>query len=185
MNYWQGEKIRLRALEPSDWEYFFKWDMDSERAKYLNFLAPPASQESIKAWVLERSMKRLENDAYFWIILDKADQVVGSIHTHHCNHRTGCFSYDIDIAPEHKRKGYATEAISMILRYYFEELRYQKVNVNIYSNNATSIGLHKKFGFSLEGTVRRMVFSKGRFYDELWYGMTREEFEEKVAPEVN
>jgi RimJ/RimL family protein N-acetyltransferase len=180
MNYWQSANVRVRAIEPSDWEYFFKRDNDSERSRFLNFLSPPVSQESIKAWVLERSVKRLENDAYFWIILDNDDQLVGSIHTHHCNHRTGCFSYDIDIAPEYQKKGYATDAIYMVLRYYFEELRYQKVNVNIYSNNPASVGLHEKFGFKLEGTIRRMVFSDGRFYDELWYGMTREEFEMKA-----
>ena len=32
MNYWQGEKIRLRASEPTDWEIFYKWDTHSERS---------------------------------------------------------------------------------------------------------------------------------------------------------
>ncbi len=181
MNFWQGEKIRLRAIEPSDWEIFFKWDIRSERSKYLDFLCPPASQESIKAWVLERSKKRLENDTFFWVIVNNEDQVAGSIDTHHCNHCTGCFSYGIDIAPEHKRKGYATEAIRLVLRYYFEELRYQKVTVNVYANNPASITLHEKLGFKLEGTLRRMVFTEGCFYDDLWYGMTREEFEDTLG----
>jgi RimJ/RimL family protein N-acetyltransferase len=75
------------------------------------------------------------------------------------------------------RKGYASEAILLVLRYYFLELGYQKVTATVYSFNTPSISLHERLGFQPEGRVRRTVYTQGQHFDELIFGMTREEFE--------
>ncbi len=59
-----------------------------------------------------------------------------------------------------------------MLRYFFHELRYQKVTAQVYSFNAPSIALHERLGFQVEGRLRRMIFTHGRHFDELLYGMT-------------
>ncbi len=128
-------------------------------------------------WAEDESKQKLENDAFHWIIENMAGVPVGSIDTHHCNPRAGTFSYGIDIIPEHQRRGYAREAILLVLKYYFEELRYQKVTVPVHGDNEASMRLHEKMGFQKEGVHRRMVFTRGRHYDELWYGVTAEEFQ--------
>jgi len=75
-----------------------------------------------------------------------------------------------------RRQGYASEAIRIVLRYYFFERRYQKANVSIFEFNEGSVVLHQKLGFQPEGRLRRTVFSNGRFWDELLFGITIEEF---------
>jgi RimJ/RimL family protein N-acetyltransferase len=75
-----------------------------------------------------------------------------------------------------RRRGYAAEAITIVLRYYFEELRYQKAFVGVYSFNEASLGLFARLGFVQEGRQRRMVFTRGRYFDMVWLGMTAEEF---------
>ena len=42
--------------------------------------------------------------------------------------------------------------------------------------NAASIALHEKLGFRHEGTLRRMIYTKGEYFDQLWFGLTREEW---------
>ncbi len=175
-NFWEGEKIRLRAVEPSDVQHFTRWNLDSQRARNYDFVWPPQSQASLQAWVEEQSRNKLENDRFVWIIENNKGQAIGSIQTHTCNPRYGTFSYGIDIAREHQRRGYASEAIRMVLRYYFDELRYQKVTVWIYCDNEASVKLHEKLGFQREGTHRRMFYSGGQYIDELWFGLTVEEF---------
>jgi RimJ/RimL family protein N-acetyltransferase len=93
---------------------------------------------SVLAWALEESKKKLENDAFRWVIESMKAEAVGSISTHDCNPRNGTFSYGIDVAPEHQRNGYASEAIRLVLKYYFEELRYQKVTVQVHASNPPS-----------------------------------------------
>jgi RimJ/RimL family protein N-acetyltransferase len=177
MNYWQGKLVRLRAIEPADAEAFFAWNQDSEVGRNLDFLWPPQSLEWVRRWVAEEAVRRPSGDEMRWIIENRAGEFVGSIDTHHCDRRTGCFRYAIAVRREQQRTGYASESILMVLRYFFEELRYQKVTVDIHADNLPSIALHERLGFVLEGRLRRMVFSGGKHLDELHYGMTAEEFE--------
>jgi RimJ/RimL family protein N-acetyltransferase len=177
MNFSQGKKIRLRALEPADAQHFIRWNLDSERGRCLDFLWPPQSAVSVQTWVDEQSRRRLEaNDGYTWMIENEKGEPVGSIGTHACVPRYGTFSYGLAVAAEYQHKGYASEAILLILKYYFDELRYQKVMACVNGDNEASIRLHQKLGFQLEGTHRRMFFSKGQYLDILWFGMTVEEF---------
>jgi RimJ/RimL family protein N-acetyltransferase len=177
-NYWQGKKVRLRAIEPTDAEFFIKWNLDSDLGRHLDFVWPPVSEASVQEWVKQRSQEKLKDDSYHWIIEDRYGVPVGSIDTHSCNARNGTFSYALHIDPDYRGKGYARESIFMVLRYYFEELRYQKVTIPVHSNNDSSIGLHQRLGFQEEGRHRRMLFTQGVYYDVIWYGMTIEEFRE-------
>jgi RimJ/RimL family protein N-acetyltransferase len=176
MNYWQGATIRLRAIEPSDAETFHRWNLDSERARQLDFVWPPTSLASSQAWTAEAAKRKLVDDAFHWLIEDCQGEPVGTISTHNCEPRNGHFSYGVDVAEEYRGKGYAAEAIRLVLRYYFEELRYHKAIVDVYSFNVASIRLHEKLGFTLEGRLREMIYTRGQYFDQLWYGMTAEEY---------
>src|SRR2546423_12765394 len=123
MNFWQGKRVRLRGVEPTDAETFFTWNLNSEMARQLSFVWPPVSQAQLSSEIKELSLKKLEDDTFRWVIEDASSIAVGSITTHHCDPRTGTFSYGLNVAPEHQRKGYAIEAILLVLKYYFEELR--------------------------------------------------------------
>jgi RimJ/RimL family protein N-acetyltransferase len=180
MNYWQGEKIRLRGIEPGDAPHFYRWNLDSERARMLHFVWPPSSEASVVDWAETQSKQKFENDSFHWVIENRAGEPVGSISTHRCNPRSGMFMYGIDIAAEHRRQGYAAEAIRLVLKYYFEELRYQKVNVTVSSQNEASIRLHQSLGFQEEGRLRRVLYTQGQYVDEFWFGMTAEEFQEQL-----
>jgi RimJ/RimL family protein N-acetyltransferase len=114
MNFWQGQKVRLRAIEPQDAAIFARWNQDSERARLLDFLWPPTSLTEVQAWVEIQSRRKLENDAFHWVIENNAGMPVGTISTHDCNLRVGTFSYGVDVAPEERGLGYASEAIRLV-----------------------------------------------------------------------
>ncbi len=181
MNFWQGKLVRLRGVEPSDAETFARWNLDSEAARELDFVWPPVSLAQIRSELEAASLKKLEDDAFRWVIEDANAHAVGAIDTHHCDHRRGVFQYGLSVAREHRRRGYATEAVLLVLKYYFEELRYRKCLVGVHSNNPASIALHERLGFVREGTLRRMVYTGGRFYDLHHYGMLKEEWEQSPS----
>jgi RimJ/RimL family protein N-acetyltransferase len=104
-------------------------------------------------------------------------ELVGNINVHTVNRRCGTFMYGLSIRPTLRRQGYGSEAIGLVLRFYFHERRYQKVNAEVYGFNEASIRMHEKLGFVLEGRLRRMQYSGGQYHDSLIYGMTREEFD--------
>ncbi len=178
---WQGKLVRLRSHEPGDWENYWIWDQDSESERKDGPLSFPRSQERMKHWTQEEAVRKQEGNNWHFLIENNEGKVVGRIGPHDCDPRVGYFQYGIAISKEHRRKGYASEAVLLLLRYFFQELRYQKVTVQVASFNEDSIGLHEHLGFQWEGRIRRAIFTKGQYFDELNYGLTVEEFEEKHA----
>jgi RimJ/RimL family protein N-acetyltransferase len=180
-NFWQGERIRLRAIEPEDADTFFHWNFDSEMARVVAFLWPPTSLMAVRAWAEKMATQEIKDDTLTLAIENREGQLVGSIGSHSINRRTGTFGYGVAVGEEYQGRGYASEAVILLLRYFFEELRYQKVTVTVYACNPASIALHEKLGFQREGQLRRMVYTRGQYYDEFFYGMTCEEFAEQYG----
>lgn len=175
-NIFQGRRVRLRAVETSDWEIWYALtDTDDDRLSWE--IAFPASREGTRAHVEELARSGDQGDVFRFMIERFDGEYVGTLNTHTINRRCGTFSYGLSVLPQYRRQGFASEAVRLALRFYFWERRYQKVNAEVYSFNEPSMRLHESLGFMLEGRLRRMIFTGGQFYDALLYGMTREEFE--------
>ena len=143
----RGQKFRLRAILPEDWERFHDNDEDSDGARRCDVIHFPRSEEGTRLWTEQEAAAEPEGDNHRFAIETLDGELVGSMNTHSCDTRHGTFKYGVAIFREHWRKGYATEAAKLLLRYYFEELRYQKVTAHIYAFNESSIQLHERLGF--------------------------------------
>ena len=178
---WAGYRVRLRGVEPADWETHYAWNQDSDAMRRVDRLYFPQSREFVKQWAERMALQSPASDTFHCQIETLAGDLVGVINTANCDARAGTFSYGIAIRPEHQRKGYASEAILLLARYFFQELRYQKMNAVVYSFNEPSLRLHERLGFQREGQQRRMIYTNGQHHDLIWFGMTREEFAERHA----
>ncbi|MEO0469880.1 MAG: GNAT family protein [Bacteroidota bacterium] len=176
-NYWQGKNIRLRGLEPEDADTFFQWNQDIQTQHGLDQIWFPGSKARVREWAEQKSQQSGEKDEFFFVIEElSSGQIAGMIHPSNCDRQNGTFSYGVGIIEAFRRKGYAQEAIRMVLRYYFEELGYQKVNVGIYAYNEASIKLHVQMGFTEEGRQRAMKLHARQYWDLVLLGMLRAEF---------
>jgi RimJ/RimL family protein N-acetyltransferase len=183
VNIWQGERVRLRAVEPEDWEAFYQWDQDTEMARLSYWIPFPGSREHAKKWTSEEARAEPKGHNFRWVIENLEGEFVGNIDTHACEPRGGTFEYGIAIQRQYWRRGYAIEAIRLVLAYFFGELRYQKVTVHVYDFNEPSLRLHRKLGMQEEGCLRRMIYTDGAYHDEIIFGMTAEEFKKKANGE--
>jgi len=81
------------------------------------------------------------------------------------------------IGSSSKRQGFATEAISAILRAAFEQLGFMRMFVRIIPSNQESISLANKLGFKHEGLHRnefRCGF--GELHDVHYFSLTLDDF---------
>lgn len=181
--YWEGKLIRLRGIEPGDEDSHFMVDQEDDISRFQWVMNPPVSRAATRAWVEAVSKERPKGHSGHELTAQMETLVdgtlVGSIATHHCDLRAGVFSYGLHVEEHYRGRGFAKEAICLILRYFFQELRYQKCNVEAMEINPPSQRLHEQLGFQLEGRRRRVVYTSGRHSDMLEYGMTLEEFREQ------
>jgi len=174
--FWQGRLVRLRAVEPSDAETHFAWDQDADMERRLDRVHVPRSRAATRQWAERAAVQVSDDDNHHFEIETLMGEFVGSVSVHNSDRRNGTFELGIAILDAQRRRGYASDAIALVLRYYFEELRYQKLTVRVYDFNEPSIRLFERLGFQHEGRLRRMIFTKGQFFDVVLLGLTKEEF---------
>ena len=174
---WQGDLVWLRGVEPSDWEHFMAWERDGEANRLGWMVHLPRGSEAARKFALEQSAAGSpDNDNHRFVITTLRGVAVGTLNTHGCDHINRRFEYGISIAREHWGHGYATDALKVLLRHFFGERGYHKVNAWVYAFNERSARFHERFGMTLEGTARQTHFSNGEFHDEYLFGLTAEEF---------
>ncbi|HEX2620639.1 MAG TPA: GNAT family N-acetyltransferase [Phototrophicaceae bacterium] len=181
-NLFEGNRVRLRAIEPEDWEFFHQWSRNTDVARLDYEVEFPQTAEYSKNWAESTSRRGSTGDNFRFVIETLNGERAGSLNTHSCTPRHGVFMYGIAVHEAHQRQGYASEAIRLIVRYFFEEKRYQKVNVEVYSFNEPSMRLHERLGFMQEGRLRRMIYASGAHHDIIVYGMTFDDY--LTAPQM-
>jgi RimJ/RimL family protein N-acetyltransferase len=68
-------------------------------------------------------------------------------------------------------RGIATEVISLVARYAFDELRLHKVTAGCYSINRAAIKAFEKAGFVREGLRRKQYECNGEYVDHVLLGL--------------
>jgi len=175
-NYWEGSLIRLRAVEAGDAEAHYRFNLSDDYG-LIDRIYPPGSLARVQEWANKQALAGFEDQTYsFQMESIESGELVGGIATHDCDQRVGILSYGLHVFDQHRGRGYAREAICLVLRYYFRELRYQKANIPVYDINEASKRLHESLGFQREAVLRRSVYTGGEFSDLIWYGLTIEEF---------
>lgn len=178
--YWQGERIRLRPMHVDDVELWLADEQsDSEGVRFLNSgITLPRSEHDAREFAKEFAEFNKKEERIMFSIETLDGQLVGGINIHSMDQKNGTFETGSRIYRAYRGQGYFFEAKVIILRYAFHELRYQKYNIHCMETNEAMIRHAARLGCKAEGRVRRDIYTNGRYYDELIFGLTREEFDE-------
>jgi RimJ/RimL family protein N-acetyltransferase len=175
--YWQDDMVRLRAVEPDDWElhYYNRFDSPARRQVDYAVELPPTEAEA-RAFV-ERFKDFAEGTGRLMFTVENMQgEAVGGVNLNSIDERQGTFSIGMQIDRDHRGKGYGTAAMRLILRYAFFERRLHKYNGSVVEGNLASATMLTKVGCREEGRRRENVYTDGRYRDEILYGLTCDEF---------
>ena len=179
---WSGAQVRLRPVALSDAELWFKESGDEEGYRSLSYgLRLPRSWEEAQAWARKWADFGAKDERVFFSIESFAGEYVGNINAHAIDQRNGTFKTATRIFRAYRGRGLSWDARRILLAYGFNELRMQKFNASCLETNLPSICSLRRSGCTEEGRIRRSVFTSGQYYDELLFGLTREEFEESIS----
>ena len=82
-------------------------------------------------------------------------------------------------------QGYMTEALGLALQYAFKKLKLHRVEANIQPENAKSIALVKRAGFTLEGYSRRYLKIGSRWRDHERWAILVEDWQKLKTQELS
>ncbi len=175
--FWQGRTIRLRPLRIQDADLWLKEDVDSDAICCLSYgIELPNSKKSAREFVNKWANFKNSDKRIMFSIETLSGRLVGGINIHSMDRKNGTFGIGLRIYSQYRKRGYAEEAKRILLRYCFNELRFQKYNCRCLETNKSIIRHFKKVGCRVEGIRRRNIYTNGKYYDELLFGLTKEEF---------
>ena len=164
----KGENIQLRALEPSDLDTLYDWENDINIWKVSQTITPFSKH------VLSQYLANAHQDIFtarqLRLIIVKESRSIGTIDL-------------FDFEPVHKRagvgiliadqgdrqKGYAREALELLINYAFKQLQLKQIYCNISSINKASINLFSGLDFMLVGVKKDWNKTQEGWEDELLF----------------
>lgn len=170
-----GEKIYLRPLEPEDSKIFLPWVNDPEVINTMQMYTPknlPIEQEFIAG------LYKSDRDIVLGIVIKANDKLIGSTGLHRIDWKNRHALFGILIGDKTEwDKGYGTEATKLMLKYGFEALNLNRIQLLVHEFNQRGIKAYERAGFKKEGVLRQAHFHQGRYYDTIVMGILREEWE--------
>ncbi|MGB1041434.1 MAG: GNAT family N-acetyltransferase, partial [Flavobacteriales bacterium] len=140
----KGDKIYLRTIEPSDAQLMLQWENNPDNWAVSNTMVP-FSEHLILQYVNSAQDIFATKQLRFIICLQEDDKPIGTIDLFEYDplHRRAGIGVLIDEVSE-RNKGYANEAVQLIIRYSFERLDLHQLFCNIFESNEHSIRLFEK-----------------------------------------
>jgi len=171
-----GDNIKLRAIEPSDLDFMYAIENDSANWRVGNTLIP-YSRHQIEQYILS-SQHDLYAEKQLRLMIDllppeSEKKTIGIIDLYDFEPQHERAGVGVFVIPEEQEKGYATEALRVLIRYCFEILKLHMLHCNITANNLASIRLFEKAGFQRCGIKKEWRFIDNCWMDELMFQQIR------------
>lgn len=173
----QGKHLHLRALEPKDLDLLYKWENNPEIWPVSGTLAP------FSRFVIEQYLTISHQDIYtskeLRLMIDLngntgASKSIGCIDLFDFDPRNKRTGIGILIGDEsERRKGYAAEAVEIVIEYCFTTLDLHQVYCSVTADNQDSLALFRKLNFETTGTRKDWNHNKGQFVDEYFMQFIR------------
>lgn len=175
--FWQNGKVRLRAIQPEDWEghYYNRFDSHGRRLLEYEVELPPTVHEA-KEFAEKNTDFSLGGGRIMFTVENLNGENVGGINLNSVDEKNGTFSIGIQVDQDYRGKGIGTSAMRILLRYAFYERRLNKFNDTVLKGNVASATMLKKLGCKQEGVRRKSVYTNGEYHDVILFGMLKDEF---------
>ena len=123
---------------------------------------------------IERAQLVPRTEYYLAVTLPRTGHVIGFARLGFAGQNAAKLGYAI--RADKWGHGYATDAAQALISYGFSELGLHRISAAIGPDNAVSITVVKKLGFTLEGRIRDHVFTNGAWRDSLLYSLLEHEW---------
>lgn len=169
-------QVSLRVVDDdsdSDVEFINDALNSAEMRPYLGRMRPLTAEEE-----RYRINEQKESGGLYLLITVNGDRV-GAVSLIPQWEQQNNYELTIWLIPEAREKGYGTEATKAVVNHAFEYLDCQRISAHHWEDNELSQSLLESVRFLLEGEKRSGWHWEGEYKNNLYYGLTREDWDEQ------
>jgi len=157
--------IYLRKLQPGDAPFLLIWENNPENWE-VSGTTKPFTNEEIENFVDSEHDLSQNQQLRLVVCVNETDKPIGTIDLFEFDKEKNSVGIGVLIAEkEFRNKGFANEALKLMVKYCLNELQIVHLFCNIFKENHQSIRLFKKNGFQF--IEERVLFGKEVNYYEL------------------
>lgn len=158
------ERLRLRRITSGDIHAVHQGLSDPRVTVYyaLAFPTLEATQEQMD-WYEQIWQER---SGLWWAICQKGEEeMIGAVGFNNYDrvHRKAEIGYWLP--PQYRGRGYASEALTEVLKTAFTSLRLHRIEAYVEGGNDASVRMLERFGFTHEGCLRECEVKNDRYID--------------------
>lgn len=164
------EHIYLRALEPTDLDFLFKLENDTDIWEISGTTTPYSKQ------ILKLYLENAHRDIYdvkqlrLCICATKDDRIVGLVDLYDFDPKNKRAGIGIIILEnENRNLGYGAQTLELLCGYSRVTLEMHQLYCCILEDNLPSIRLFEKLGFLKVGVKKDWILANGMFKNEILY----------------
>lgn len=170
-----GELTHLREFRDDDTDQVLGLIGDDRVTRWLSFDSRSREQAAaMLAGVIERAQQEPRTEYYLAVCPMGDNQIVGFVRLALSGVAAG--KLGAAVHADHQRRGYAADAVRLMLEFGFGTLGLHRISAAIGPDNAASIDGVTKLGFRYEGLLRDHVHTNGAWRDSLLYALLADEW---------
>lgn len=170
----KGKNVYLRPIEEKDIEGIFNC-LHDEEGLYMTGTRKVFTMEEVR-----KAYERFNKDSTrhdFVICLVENDQMIGDLAINDIDQDNSKAMFRIALHSKNNYgKGYGTEAVLLAQKFTFEELRLNRLELQVYSHNPRGIRSYEKAGFKREGVLRQSLYMRNQYSDEIIMSILYEDY---------
>jgi RimJ/RimL family protein N-acetyltransferase len=177
-------RLDLRPHRADDLDDLVAFHSDPEVVRYIPW--PVRNREQTRAALEVKMTQGVLSEPGQWlvlaIVLRETGRVVGEVLLKWADEHARQGELGFALNREHQGRGLAAEAAQAVLRLGFDDLGLHRITAVCIAENAASARLLRRLGMQQEAHLRDNVFFKGRWVDQLIFGLLVDEWRRGAAP---
>lgn len=171
------KRLFLRKFKDSDVEKIALICNDFDVAKYTINIPVPYTIEDAKSWLshLKTTYKTKEFLELAVTLKENTQEVIGCVGLLKINPRSQHAEIGYWFEKKHWNKGYATEAVTALIKYAFETLNLKSLQARHVEANPASGRVMQKCGMTYVGVMRNYETRFGEWHNVHYYDIIRED----------
>ena len=164
----EGRICSLRALEPADLDVMYGWENDTALWRVSGTVAP-FSRHQLSRLVEEQQFDIYATRQLRLVIESRQGVVVGAVDIFEFDPQNLRAGVGIVVGREHRRRGYALDALNTLEWYAREVLHLRQLWCSVTADNSASRHLFQRAGYAECGLRRSWILTPDGDLDEVLY----------------
>ena len=172
-----GKKVTIRKLKITDADSITSHINDKTVARWTINVPHPYRKKDALKFIRSRQVHGRNRANYTFGIAEKeSDEIIGCIDLVDIDWEDKKAETGYWISRVYRGQGLTTEALNLILRFAFRDLKLHKIYARVFKENRASMKVLEKNGFKREGILRKEIYKYGRWVDEYYFGLLKSEY---------